>query len=345
MHSWIKSNAKRLPLLLILSIAIAVLAACGGTNGNDSTSPNTPPAADNGAVTNGTDTADSGASESGDTAAAAGRTVYPLTLQDATNTEVTIAKAPQRVISLIPSETEILFAIGAGDLVAGVDNYSNYPPEAADKPKVGDMNTNIEAVAALNPDLVLAGMNMNSGAIDSLRALGITVFAAEPRSLDETIAHIELVGKMMDKQAEASAVSDKMRADRQLVIDTVQGAETKRVYLEFSPGWSVGKGEFLDELVTLAGGVNVAGDQEGWFEVDPETIIQANPEVIIFPEFAPGDTTILDGINSRPGWGEIEAVKNGRLHAVTNDPLVRVGPRLTEGLLEIAKAIHPDLYE
>src|SRR5690606_2613439 len=116
--------------------------------------------------------------------------------------------------------------------------------------KVGDMNTNIEAVAALNPDLVLAGMNMNSGAIDSLRALGITVFAAEPRSLDETIAHIELVGKMMDKQAEASAVSDKMRADRQLVIDTVQGAETKRVYLEFSPGWSVGKGEFLDELVT-----------------------------------------------------------------------------------------------
>src|SRR5690606_21145821 len=162
MHSWIKSNAKRLPLLLILSIAIAVLAACGGTNGNDSTSPNTPPAADNGAVTNGTDTADSGASESGDTAAAAGRTVYPLTLQDATNTEVTIAKAPQRVISLMPSETEILFAIGAGDLVAGVDNYSNYPPEAADKPKVGDMNTNIEAVAALNPDLVLAGMNMNS---------------------------------------------------------------------------------------------------------------------------------------------------------------------------------------
>jgi len=133
-----------------------------------------------------------------------------------------------------------------------------------------------------------------------------------------------------------------MRAAIRYVTDTVKDAEPLSVYLEFSPGWTIGSGTFLDELVRLAGGVNISSDQQGWFEVDAEAVIGRNPAVIIYPEIEGVD--LLGGILSRPGWDRIDAVKNGRLHAVSNDPLVRVGPRLTDGLKEIAAAIHPDLF-
>jgi len=286
---------------------------------------------------------DGGASQADDAAGGTGsETIYPLTVTDETGTDVTIDKAPERVVMLVPSDTEIVYAIGAGDLAAGADEYSTYPPEAADLPKVGDVNTNIEAVLALNPDLVLASASMNHAAIDSLRQLGVTVYAADPKTLEETIAHIEQIGVLLNRQDGARAVADRMREIVREVTERVADAEPVSVYLEFSPGWTVGSGTFLDELVSLAGGVNLSNDREGWFEVDPEAVIARNPQVIIYPDIEGVD--FLGGILSRPGWDRIDAVRNNRVVAVANEPLVRVGPRLTDGLREIAAALHPERF-
>ncbi|WP_028610938.1 ABC transporter substrate-binding protein [Paenibacillus harenae] len=271
--------------------------------------------------------------------------VYPLTLKDDTGTEVTFEQAPTKIVTLVPSETEAIYAIGSGDQVVGVDEWSNYPEEAAAKPKVGDMTTNIEAVAALNPDLVLASSTMNSEAIAKLRELNITVFASEPKTYDEVVAKLEMLGKMMNKQTEAAAVADRMRDVKQQVAEAVKDAEKKKVYLEFSPGWTVGSGTFLDELITIAGGTNISAGKADWYELSAEEVVTQNPQLIIYPALKEEPNPIAAGIESRPGWDVIDAVKNKQMYAVTEDPLVRVGPRLADGLLELAKVIHPDLVK
>jgi len=321
---------------MMLIAIMATLAACGGGKAEEPRIQEPGVAVDNsGDNATPSNEADEGAS---------GATQYPITVKDATDVELTLEAAPQAIVSLVPSETEVLFAIGAGGEVVGVDEWSNYPEEVASIAKIGDMSTNIEAVAALNPDLVVASASMNAQALEELRRLEIPVFTSNPKTLDETIAHIEQMGQLLDRQDEATLVAQQMRDAKAQVVEAVKDAPLKRVYLEFSPGWSVGRGEFLDELLTLAGGDNVAGDQQGWFEIDPEQVLQSNPEIIIYPDFG-GDMTIPDLIASRPGWEAIDAVRNGELHEVANDPLVRVGPRLTDGLLELARAIHPDRFE
>lgn len=271
--------------------------------------------------------------------------VYPLKVKDDTGIEVTFEQAPTKVVTLVPSETEAIYAIGSGGQVVGVDDWSNYPEEAASKPKVGDMTTNLEAVTALNPDLVLASSSMNAEAITKLRELNITVFASDPLTYDAVIAKIEILGKIMNKQTEAAAIADNMRSVKQQVTEAVKDAEKKKVYLEFSPGWTVGKDTFLDELLTLAGGQNIAAAKPGWFEVSAEEVVTQNPQLIIYPALKEDPNPIVVGIESRPGWDVIDAVKNKQMFAVTEDPLVRVGPRLADGLLELAKVIHPDLVK
>ncbi|MFD1954453.1 ABC transporter substrate-binding protein [Paenibacillus thailandensis] len=328
-NSWLRALSLT-ALALLLALAVA---ACGGQK-NEGASGATPAATDSSPESSAAPSAESGA------------TVYPLTVKDDTGAELTFERAPEKVVTLVPSETEIIFAIGAGDQVAGVDENSNYPAEAADKPKVGDMNTNIEAVAGLNPDLVLASASMNAEAVEKLRSLGIAVYASDPTTYDAVVEKIKVVGEIMNRQAQAAEVAKHMVQVKREVTEKVKSAEPVPTYLEFSEGWTVGKGEFLDELLTLAGGANVAGDQTGWFEVDAEAVVKANPAVIVYPDIAGVDPNpIAAAIASRPGWDVIDAVKNNRVIEVSQDPLVRVGPRLADGLLELAKAIHPDLFQ
>lgn len=272
-------------------------------------------------------------------------TVYPLKVTDATGVETTFEKAPTAIVTLVPSETETIFAIGAGAHVVGVDEWSNYPEEAASIAKIGDMKTNIEAVVALNPDLILASSSMNTEAIAKLRELNLNVYATDPKTYNEVIAKVEEVGKIMNMQAGAGDVATHMRDVLAQVTTAVKDAEKKKVYLEFSPGWTVGSGEFLDELLTLAGGQNIAAAQSGWFEVNAEEVVTQNPQLIIYPDFGEEKSSIVAGIEERPGWEAIDAVKNKQMFAVANDPLVRVGPRLADGLLELAKVIHPELVK
>jgi len=269
-------------------------------------------------------------------------TVYPLTVTDASGTEVTLEKAPEKLISIAPSETEVLFAIGAGDRVVGVNDWSDYPAEAADLPKVGGFPVNIEKILELEPDLVVAGWTLNKADVEELRRLGITVYASEPKSIDEVLAHIREMGRIVNSVETAEQVAQKMENDRKLVADVagnIAENEKKSVYIEFDVGWTVGKGTFMDELIAEAGGINIAGDQEGWYEISEEMIIEKNPQVILHGMYVP-----VEMISERAGWGQIDAIVNGRMNKVDDNLVSRPGPRITEGLVEVAKAIYPEKF-
>jgi len=325
-------------LVLLLTVVFAVVAsACGANGGAETEAP-----AENAAEAPSAETpqAEEPAAEAEPEAEA---TAYPLTVTDASGTELTFEQAPQRIVSIAPSETEVLFAIGAGDQVVGVDKWSDYPAETADLPKVGGLDADVEAILELEPDLVVAGWTMSTKTIEELRGLGLTVYAFETNTLDEAIAHVREVGRIVDKADEAEAVAAKMEADRKSVADAVGGiadADKKTVFIEFSPGWTVGKGEFMDELIVEAGAVNVA-DQEGWYEFSEEQIIEANPDVILYGAGVEGLEATIKG---RAGWDKLDAVTGGQVVGIDDSLISRPGPRITEALVQVAKAIYPERF-
>lgn len=327
---WGKSASVTAAALLALSLA---LAGCGSKSDNEVKQPAV-------ATVQPSAPAASSAAHEGHV-----KTTYPLKLKDATGTDITFEKAPERIVTLVPSETETVFALGAGGKVVGVDKWSDYPEEAKSKPQVGDMNTNIEAVVAAKPDVVFASSTMNSKAIEALRGLGIKVYASNPKTIAEAIERVELFGQILDLHEQGTKAADEMRADLKKVTDAVKDAPKKRVYLEFNIGWTVGDGEFLSEMVALSGGTNVAAGKPSWYEIDPEMIIKANPEVVIYSKGEAGMESILDAIKGRPGFDKIDALKNNKLYGIDGNLTSRVGPRVTKGLVEIAKAIHPELIK
>lgn len=318
-------------MALVLAVSLA-LAGCGGKD-NAAESPS-PTAAATAAAP----------SPAASATASAAQTVYPLKVTDATGTEVVFEKPPERIVTLVPSETESLFAVGAGDRIIGVDKWSDYPEDAKKKTVIGDLTTNLESVVALNPDVVFASSSLNKKPVEALRNLGVKVFAINPKSMTEAIERVELYGKIMNMQGQSKKVADAMRSDIQKVKDLVKDAPKKRVYMEFNPGWTVGDGEFLSEMVELSGGINVGAGKKGWYEIDPEAIVKANPEVIIY-SVGTGMGTLPDTIKSRAGFSTTDALKNNRMYGIDTNLTNRSGPRLTQGLLEIAKAVHPDLVK
>ncbi|UJF34471.1 ABC transporter substrate-binding protein [Paenibacillus hexagrammi] len=283
---------------------------------------------------------------------AAKKTQYPLTIKDATGKEFTFEKAPQRIVSVSPAETEGLFAIGLGDQIAGVSDFDDYPAEATTKPKMGGITKpNEEALIAANADIIFTGVSMKTDVVEKLRAMNLKVFKVEPKTLDDAIADVLTFGKITDHQEKAEEVAAKMNADRQRVEDAVKGVKPeskKKVYIEFSAGWTVGSGEFMDELIQIAGGVNTAGDVKGWHQISEEKVIQQNPNVILFSKGVVDDKSgkSLDQIiRGRSGWDQIDAIKNNRVVGIDQNLLSRPGPRMTDGLVAMAKAIYPELVK
>ncbi|PAD77638.1 ABC transporter substrate-binding protein [Paenibacillus campinasensis] len=276
------------------------------------------------------------------------KTEYPLTVTDATGTEITFEQAPAKIVSLSPSETEKLFALGLDEEIVGVTDYDDYPEAATTKPRMGGFQVNEEALIAAGPDVVFSA-TMNAETAEQLRGLGITVYVNNPKTIEDVMESILLLGQITDRQAEAGQVVEQMKQELASVTEAVQSLseeEKKKVYVEFSPGWTVGKGEFMDEMITLAGGINVAGDQEGWFEISEENIIAANPDVILYSANVVDESsqkTLDVMIKERSGWDQIEAIKNDRIVGLDDNLLSRPGPRVTQGLIEVAKAIYPEL--
>ncbi|CAM2984906.1 ABC transporter substrate-binding protein [Paenibacillus sediminis] len=278
------------------------------------------------------------------------KTVYPLKVTDATGETFTFDKAPKRIVSVSPAETEALFAIGLKDEIVGVSDYDDYPEAVKEKPKMGGIEKpNVEAIIAAEPDIVFTGISMSEESVKKLRDLGIVIFKTNPKTIEDVMNNIQLFGQITDHQQEAKAVVDKMKQQLTQVTEAVKSVpndEKKKVYIEFAPGWTVGKGEFMDEIIKLAGGVNIASDLQGWSEINEENIIKANPDVILYANgvIDTESKKALDQIiKGRSGWDQINAIQNNQVIGLDQNLLSRPGPRVTEGLIEVAKAIYPDL--
>lgn len=279
-------------------------------------------------------------------------TIYPLTVTDATGKEVTFEKAPERIVSTSPAETEILFALGLHDRIVGVSDFDDFPEEAKAKPRVGGVvKPNEEAILSQSPDMVIGGISMEKPVAEKLKSLGMPVYITQPKKIDDILNNILVIGTITNRQEQAEKLVAQMKQDIARVTDAVQNLkpeEKKKVYLEFSPGWTVGKGEFMDELITLAGATNIASDTEGWNPISEEKILKDDPDVILYANGITDEKTgkkLENMIVERSGWEKMKAIREQQIFGMDQNTLSRPGPRITQGLHEVAKAIYPDLVK
>ncbi len=255
---------------------------------------------------------------------------------------VAINGTPQRIISLAPSNTEILFALGLGDKVVGVTDWCDYPPEALNKTKVGGYaNPDIEKIVALNPDLILAGYGNPIEVVYTLAGLGLTVFGIKTTDLDDLLNDIRRVGEVTDKEVEAQALTSAMESRIQAVTNQTEELEQRpRVFyiVWHDPLWTAGSGTFINELIEKAGGVNIFGNVTGYPMVSIEDVLARDPEIIIASEWS------YDWAMNATELASTNASQTGRIYTLDDDLVQRPGPRLVKGLEWFAHYIQPDIF-
>ncbi len=281
-------------------------------------------------------------------------TTAPIVLTDGLQRPVTLDQPALRIVSLASSNTEILFAIGAGDQVVGRDDFSDFPAEVKDLPSVGGSmgNYNLEAITSLQPDLVLvAGINTPEQ-VKALEELNIKVFyLGNPTDLQEMVENLRIVGQLTGHEREALALADSLQARVKAVEDKLVGVEFRpKVFYELdasmdpSKPWTAGAGTFVDTIIKMAGGENVAaGMSEAWAQISQEELLVADPAIILLGDAAYGTTP--DSVAQRPGWDVMRAVKENKIFAFDDNLVSRPGPRLVDGLETMAKILHPELFE
>lgn len=283
-------------------------------------------------------------------------TKQSLEITDDHGRTVTIADTPERVISLAPSATEILFALGVGDKVVGVTDYCDYPEELVEKIETGIVQKvgapfpgfNLETIVDLEPDVVFAIGATVPDYVYDLDELGIPAIVLNAKDIDGIFHDIELVGEVSGKEEDAEALVADLGDDMDETVAKVSGASARAVFygVDVSDSallWTAGNGTFIDALITLAGGVNIAGDLEGWPTYNLEDLVDTNPDVIVLGGANWGVSA--EEVASRPVWEDLDAVKNERMYAIDDTTLVRPGPRIAEGLELLATLIHPELFE
>jgi len=257
---------------------------------------------------------------------------------------ITLEKPAEKIVSLAPSHTEILFAIGAGEKVVGVTTADDYPEEVKSIEKVGGFDGwNLEMILALEPDLVLNYGQGNEEDNKRLEEAGIVVASFMPETIEEVFTTIEKIGVLTGCSEKANEVIADMKAERDEIVAKVKDLGTKRVFYEVynDPLMTAGPGSFIDELINLAGGENIAKDADSPYpQYDVEKLIEKNPEVYLIPN---DSTTTLETLKARPGFENIDAIKNSQVYLLDANIVSRPGPRIIQGLTEIAKAIHPEI--
>lgn len=252
-----------------------------------------------------------------------------------------------RYISLAPSTTEILFSLGLNDAIVGVSSYCDYPQEAKGKKKVGDFSRpNIEEIISLKPDYVFCTGLEQAPVIAELRRRNLKVYVADPENIRQLLGSIKEIGRITGRQKEAENLVKNMEQDIKeitLKVNAIPHDKRPKVFIEIwhDPLTTAGKGSFVDELLTLAGGINIAYDAKRAYTIfSPEAVINRNPDCIILTYMAAQKET-LKSVTGRFGWKDITAVKNKRIYNDINpDILLRPGPRVTLGLKEIYKRLY-----
>ena len=269
-----------------------------------------------------------------------------VTLTDMTGREITLDEPATRIVALTPSDCEILYAIGAGDLLVGRGKYCDYPAEVLDIPAVeSGSDTNIEQIVELQPQvLIMSTMSQTDEQVQQLEAAGIHVVVSDAQDIDGVYTAINMIGELVGKQDEAASVVESM----QRTFDEIKanaGDGTKTIYFEVSPLeyglWTAGTGTFMEEIANMMGLKNCFSDVEGWAGISEEQVLERNPDYILTISMYYGEgPTPEEEIASRAGWENVTAVKNGKILNLQNNELSRPAPRLAEG----AKALYDFVY-
>lgn len=283
---------------------------------------------------------------------------YIVTVVDDSGVEIGLEEYPTSLISLAPSITEIVFAIDAGDLVVGVTDYDNYPYDFSAWVQAGNMtsvgsfnNPNLEVIALLDPDLILATGGVLGETITTLRNMNYIVVVLDPTSIYGVIDNIELAGKLTNKNAEAASLINEINSRIAAVEEIVATADSiPTVYYEvwYDPTslWTAGSLAWQHELIEIAGGTNLFADQDlEYFLSSAEAVIDRNPDLMIIPEeHGVNFWGSFDEIKNRPGWETINAIQNDRIYDIDSDLLARAGSRIAETIETLAAVFHPELF-
>lgn len=314
---------KKLIALILMVVLVFSIVGCGNKDNQTTTTP--------------LDTSEPASTEVGIT--------YPLTVVDSAGRSVTFDQMPERLVSSVPSNTEIIYALGKGEQLVGVSVYCNYPEEALSVNKIGDYNgPNLELIIDAKPDVFFAAW-LSDEVLTQLEGAGIPVLLINPGNIEETYKSIKDIGDVIGSSDEAKLLIDAMRAKQENIIQIAKGYQPKTVFYEIwhDPLMTVGPGSFINELITMANGVNIAQDAESAYpEYSLELLISKNPQVYMTSD--DGFKTPED-IFGRPGYENIEAIKTGQVFLLHPDITSRPGPRIIDGLEMIAMAVHPEAFE
>lgn len=274
-----------------------------------------------------------------------------ITLTDGLGRSIVLNEAAQRIVSLAPSNTEILFAVGAGDQIIGRDEFSDFPAEAAAIESVGGSmgEYSVEAIVALKPDLVLAAEINSPELVKQLEDLGLTVYyLANPTMLEEMYINLEIVAQLTGQ--DPTKLTDSLKARVAAVDEKIMPLSARpSVFYEIdatdpAKPYTYGPGTFGDLLITRAGGFNIGSElTDPYPQISLEQIVVSNPTIILLGDAIWGVT--VESVIARPGWETIEAVKSNQIFAIDDNLISRPGPRLVDGLEALAKLLHPGVFE
>ena len=269
--------------------------------------------------------------------------VFPVTVTDSNGKQLVFDSPPESIVALAPSFVEVLFAIAAGDAVVAVDENTDFPPEAAAKTKLSGYQPSVEGIAALEPDLVIIFFDPG-GLEEALEGLGIPVlFLASPQSVEGVFDQMRLLGQVTGHADDAEQLIDGMRESIDAITAKLADVqEGPRVFHEIGPElYTASDEDFVGDLYTILKAQNIAAGAGLFPQLTEEAVIAADPEVIILADM-PAVTP--EEVKARPGWDSLSAVQNDRVFAVDPDLVSRQGPRLVDGLEELARLLYPDRF-
>ena len=261
-----------------------------------------------------------------------------ITVTDMMGREITLSEPATRVVALSAADCEVLYAVGAGELLVGRGEYCDYPAEVLEVPAVqSGMETNIEQIISLAPQvLLMSAMAQTEEQVQQLEDAGIQVVVSDAKDIAGVYTAIEMIGALTGHDTEAASVVESMQGSLDSLAARAGELQGKSAYFEVSPLqyglWTAGAGTFMDEVATMLGLTNVFADASGWAEISEEQVLKANPDVIvtIAMYFGEGQTP-AEEILSRAGWQDVTAVKNGAILSLPNNELSRPGPRIADG--------------
>jgi iron complex transport system substrate-binding protein len=273
----------------------------------------------------------------------------PVTFKDEVGREVTFSFPPQKIVSLAPNITEILFDLGLDKEIVGVSIHCNFPEKAKTKVQVGSyISLDFERVVSLKPDLIIAtGAGNTRDMVERLETLGFPTYVIFPKNFNDVLNSIGHLSRVVDREGEGTKIIQDMERRKKRVVELAQGLPRPKVLLQIgeAPLVTVGRNSFGDDLISLAGGENIAGNEKEMYpRLGMEEILKRSPEVILISSMNPkGDYEKI--IREWSRWKMIPAVRNGRIHLIDSDLIDRPSPRIINGLEEIARRLHPEGFK